>query len=338
MGGDQIVLVALVVLTLAAVFASNLKHAIIVSGVCGLWCSLTYLLYHAPDVAVSEAVVASTLGTVLLILTIRNYADISVADVGEGIWRRRWTALFLAVVTVGVLLLLARTPHVLVSPLHQEVLSEYVAGGGVNPVTMILFKYRALDTVLEALMLLVAVLGVVHLVVPRGERETYGLRGLSMAHPTMTKAIQLLTPIIIVVAVALIIGDPNTPGGGFQGGGLLAAVIVSRYLIHPVNVGQARGMEALEKLVFVAFAISVAAYILLELRGTVATYAPFMVVMNGLLGIKVFCGLGIMFLYFAGEDSVGVDSGGLEGSGLGDAGQGIAGLGDTGQAGGDGHA
>ncbi|WP_162616367.1 hypothetical protein [Xylanimonas allomyrinae] len=48
--------------------------------------------------------------------------------------------------------------------------------------------------------------------------------------------------------------------------------------------------------------MSVALYIFLGLQhATPEAYAPFMIAMNGLLGLKVFCGLSIMFLYFAKE-------------------------------------
>jgi hypothetical protein len=72
-----------------------------------------------------------------------------------------------------------------------------------------------------------------------------------------------------------------------------------------------KNMETLEKVIFVVFVISSALYVFMGLHdGLPATYAPFMIVMNGLLGVKVFCGLAIMFLYFAGGESSGHGAGG----------------------------
>jgi len=48
--------------------------------------------------------------------------------------------------------------------------------------------------------------------------------------------------------------------------------------------------------------LSVALYIFFGLQTQAPeAYTPFMLAMNGLLGLKVFCGLSIMFLYFARE-------------------------------------
>ncbi|ACZ30862.1 hypothetical protein Xcel_1842 [Xylanimonas cellulosilytica DSM 15894] len=303
MGIDQIVFVFMIVFAVRAVFASCLKHAIITSGVFGLWASLAYLLYHAPDVAVSEAVVASSLGTVLLILTIRSYDDVTVPGIPRMIWHRKGVDLLMLGTCGLVLWLTAQAAPVAATPVHEEVMRRFLEGSrAVNPVTSILLHHRVLDTVLEALMLLVAVLGVMHLTRSDGRLPGAEQQVLSRRHPTLVKAIQILTPVLVVTGAALVVGDPQTPGGGFQGAGLLAAVVVGRYLVGARGPRTTKGLENLEKAIFVVFVLSVALYVFLGLRDiTQEAYAPYMVVMNGLLGLKVFCGLSIMFLYFASE-------------------------------------
>ncbi|QAY70977.1 hydrogenase subunit MbhD domain-containing protein [Xylanimonas protaetiae] len=303
MGIDQVVFLFLIVFAVRAVFASCLKHAIITAGVFGLFASLAYLLYHAPDVAVSEAVVASSLGTVLLILTIRNYDDVSVPGIPRMIWHRKGVDLLMLGGAALVLWLTARSPQVAVAPVHEEVMRRFLEGSGtVNPVTSILLHYRVLDTVLEALMLLVAVLGVMHLTRSDGQMSAPENEALGRSHPTLVKAMQILTPVLVVAGAALVVGDPQTPGGGFQGAGLLAAVVVGRYLVGARGPRTTQGLETLEKVIFVVFVLSVVTYVLMGLREvTPDVYAPYMIAMNGLLGLKVFCGLSIMFLYFASE-------------------------------------
>jgi len=307
---EQAVFVFMIVFAVRAVFASNLKHAIISSSIFGLWASLAYLLFHAPDVAVSEAVVASTLGTVLLILAIRNYDDVTVPGIRRMVAHRLGVDLMVAATCMLVLFLTITLPAA-VAPgaLSTAVMDTFAESGRqVNPVTSILLHYRVFDTVLEALMLLIAVIGVMHLVefgkVKPGivQAEGYGL--LSKRHPTIVKALQIVTPLLLILGLGIIAGDPLTPGGGFQGAGLLAAVVVSRYLVGGVRAGRdTTALEALEKLVFVVFVACVALYIFLGWRTTFApeAYPAFMVAMNVLLGLKVFCGLSVMFLYFARE-------------------------------------
>jgi multicomponent Na+:H+ antiporter subunit B len=302
-GLEQLVFAFLIVFALAAVFASSLKRAIITSGVFGMWAAFAYLLFHAPDVAVSEAVVASSLGTVLLILTIRNYDDLSVPGIGQMIWRRKGADLLIAGACALVLWLTARAPVIAVAPMREQVMAAHLAGpGGVNPVTSVLLHYRVLDTVLEALMLLISVLGVMHLTRSDGRAASPENRVMSSRHPTLVTALRILTPVLVVVGAALIVGDPNTPGGGFQGAGLLAAVVVGRYLVGARGPRSTRALETLEKVIFVLFVISVVVYLLVGLRDIAPeAYAPWTILMNGLLGLKVFCGLSIMFLYFAAE-------------------------------------
>lgn len=122
-------------------------------------------------------------------------------------------------------------------------------------------------------------------------------------HPTAIKTIQLLIPILILLAGYLIINGPYSPGGGFQGGAALAVILISHYLIKPKEEVNPQTLENLEKLIFIVFVISVTLYIIMELNQMFPQfYVAYLIVMNILLGIKVFCGLSIMFLYFVLED------------------------------------
>lgn len=69
----QISLVALVVIAIITVQTQRLRNAVIYMGVLSLTSSFVYLLYNAPDVAIAEAVVGSTLATVLYLVALRKY-------------------------------------------------------------------------------------------------------------------------------------------------------------------------------------------------------------------------------------------------------------------------
>ncbi|MDR2703774.1 MAG: DUF4040 domain-containing protein [Cellulomonadaceae bacterium] len=299
---SQVIYLMLIVFAILTIAASCLKHAIILSSVFGLWASLAYLLYHAPDVSVSEAVVSSTLGTILLVLTIRKYTDVSLPPFRQ-LLRIRLSALFLLTTVCGLLIYFTvSTPSLGIAPLQVEIMESYFASQRiVSPVTSILLSYRVFDTVFEASMLLVAVLAVVHLTDTghRGGAAEY--LAVNEMHPTLRTAVRVLVPILFVVGAAMIIGDPFTPGGGFQGGGILAAIVVGRYLVRPYSGKRTDDMQKIEKLVFVLFVLSIIAYVLLDARNA-GIYPPFMLLMNALLGVKVFCGLSIMFLFFAAEE------------------------------------
>jgi len=298
----QLVFILILAFAFLTIAASCLKHAIILSSVMGLWASLAYLLYHAPDVAISEAVVASTLGTIMLVLTIRKYSDITLPPLRELVRIRWWAAVMLALTCGLMIWYTVSNPGISQSPLHAAVMQAYLDSPRiVNPISSILLDFRVFDTVLEASMLLVAVLAVVHLTDTSGHHGATSYPATNLSHPTLRTGIRVILPLFVVIGLALVAGDPFTPGGGFQGGGVLAAVVVGRYLIRPYGGGRTKAMENIEKIVFVTFVLSVMGYYALSLRSDF-TYPIFMIAMNTLLGIKVFCGLSIIFLFFAAEE------------------------------------
>ena len=301
-GLDQVVFVLMVIFALYTILARNLKRAILNSSIFGLWAALAYLLYHAPDVAVSEAVIASSIGTILYVLTIRYYDDLAVIRLGV-ISKRRTVDLLLVLVCGLTLVLSSWIPHRQLGPVELEVMYRYLDGPRVvNPVTSILLNYRVIDTIFESLLLVIAVLGVIHLTDSRSVIGVEGYQSFYRNHPTMRTAINILIPFMIIAGIALILGDPYTPGGGFQGGGLLVAVVISRYLIRTNDVVGIKQMESLEKVVFLIFVASVVLYIFIGWHDVVpGSYVPFMLSMNALLGLKVFCGLSLMFIYFVSE-------------------------------------
>lgn len=65
-----VIMVAIAVLTLQT---QRLRNAVIYMGVLSLVSSFVYLLYGAPDVAIAEAVVGSTLATVLYLVALQKY-------------------------------------------------------------------------------------------------------------------------------------------------------------------------------------------------------------------------------------------------------------------------
>ena len=298
----QLVFILILVFAFLTIGANCLKHAIILSSVMGVWASFAYLLYHAPDVAISEAVVASTLGTIMLVLTIRKYSDITLPPLRKLLRVRWWAAAMLALTCWLMIWYTMRNPGLAQAPLHVGIMEYYLAGPRiVSPISSILLDFRVFDTVMEASMLLVAVLAVVHLTDTSGHHGATSYPATNLSHPTMRTGIRVILPLFVVIGLALVAGDPFTPGGGFQGGGVLAAVVVGRYLIRPYGGGRTMAMENIEKIVFVTFVLSVMGYYVLSLRSDF-TYPIYMIAMNTLLGIKVFCGLSIIFLFFAAEE------------------------------------
>ncbi len=69
----ELTLLLLVVLSIAALQTRSLRNAVIYLGVFSLAISFVYLLYHAPDVAIAEAVIGSTIATILYLVALQKY-------------------------------------------------------------------------------------------------------------------------------------------------------------------------------------------------------------------------------------------------------------------------
>lgn len=69
----KIALIALVVLAIVTVQTQMMRVAVIFLGAFSLTISFVFLLYSAPDVALAEAVVGSTLSTILYLVALQKY-------------------------------------------------------------------------------------------------------------------------------------------------------------------------------------------------------------------------------------------------------------------------
>lgn len=111
-------------------------------------------------------------------------------------------------------------------------------------------------------------------------------------------------PFIVMFGYYIILNGHISPGGGFQGGAVLVAIFISRYLILPVQSIKLDSLRIIEKLVFVLILAVPMAFMFtmmnLKFPGLNQAY---LILMNVLLGIKVFCGLGIIFFRFVYYES-----------------------------------
>ncbi len=76
---EFILLASMVLLAILAIKAVILRMAIIYFGIFSLICSLLYLYYQAPDVAIAEAVIGSGLITLLYLTALKRYQVYNIA-------------------------------------------------------------------------------------------------------------------------------------------------------------------------------------------------------------------------------------------------------------------
>ncbi len=70
---EQFVFILMISAALFIVISRNLKYAVVGVGVFSLLASFCYLVFHAPDVAIAEAIIGSALSTILYIVALKKY-------------------------------------------------------------------------------------------------------------------------------------------------------------------------------------------------------------------------------------------------------------------------
>ncbi|MFO0875512.1 MAG: hydrogenase subunit MbhD domain-containing protein [Phycisphaerales bacterium] len=223
--------IGLVVLTLAvATWTINARetYAAVVGFVaCGLLLTLVWMRLAAPDVAMTEAAIGSGLsGMLLLGAASRLRATEPAAGVERpGAAHRLAAGALCAAVTAGlaaVVLSLPAPPPTLA----PEATSNLPRIGLGNPVTAVLLAYRALDTLLEKVVLLLALLGVWSLAPDQlwgGRARVWRVADGPPSGP-LTLLAQVLPPFGLIVGVYLFWNGANAPGGTFPAGTILAAM------------------------------------------------------------------------------------------------------------------
>lgn len=138
----------------------------------------------------------------------------------------------LALIGVGLALSLTHIPF---GQDRMQVADYYLNHGVVdtgapNLVTAIVVNYRGLDTLGEVTVLFIASLGVGVFLSLREKKETEDKRALPPASLIVRRGSQFLFPLIILFGGYIFVHGHLTPGGGFQGGSVIASAFLLMFL------------------------------------------------------------------------------------------------------------
>jgi multisubunit Na+/H+ antiporter MnhB subunit len=190
----------------------------------GLLLALVWVRLAAPDVALTEAAIGGGVtGVLLLGAAARLRGTAASTHEWPGVTMRLVVGALCAVVTVA----LAASLFLLPDPaptLAPEAAANLAPTGVGNPITGVLMAYRALDTVLEKVVLVLALIGVWSLAPDSSWGGVPGPRRHAQADDALVFLARLLPPLGIVIGVYLLWAGADEPGGAFQGGALLAAM------------------------------------------------------------------------------------------------------------------
>ena len=123
--------------------------------------------------------------------------------------------------------------------------------GASNIVTSVVVNYRGFDTLGEVTVLFVAAIGLGAVLATRGKKEKREIKPASLVLYT---GCRFLFPLILLFGAYIFIHGHLTPGGGFQGGAIVASAFVLVYLgcrRRRISETGSKTIESLGGLVFI---------------------------------------------------------------------------------------
>ncbi len=136
------------------------------------------------------------------------------------------------------------------APVHTHVSAHYIErgaeeAGATNLVTGVLLNYRGLDAAGEVTVIFTALIAVLAILLGTGTtpESTASSRGASdrrgadrestvaPVSPIVSFVVRLLAPFIALYAAYVILHGHVTPGGGFQGGAILAGLFIALAMV-----------------------------------------------------------------------------------------------------------
>jgi multisubunit Na+/H+ antiporter MnhB subunit len=225
-GAFALLLVLLILSVAAWTIAARRTFAAVVGFVAyGLLLSVAWVALSAIDVALTEAAIGAGLTGVLLISAAARLRATEVTLSAERAGTvLRWVAAMSSVAVAGaiaVAVLSLPDPAPTLAPAAAEHLG--VTGVG-NAVTAVLLAYRALDTLLESIVVVFALIGVWSLAPDRIWGGHPGPLHHADPNGVLAYLARILPPIGIIIGLYIFWIGADLPGGKFQGATILAAI------------------------------------------------------------------------------------------------------------------
>ena len=187
----------------------------------------------------------------------------------------------------------------------------YQQTGSLNLVTGIYLDYRLLDTLFEAGILLIAVTGVSYI----AQHENIEHNPLFMLDrfkipELFVSFARVIYPVVLLFGIYVIFNGHLAPGGGFQGGAILATALLILYYIDLKKKTNLEAIFTIEKFLYLSLLIIASfSYFtrgvwftnVMPLESGIDVKAIFLITLNLIIGAKVALGLTAIFIAFLKE-------------------------------------
>jgi multicomponent Na+:H+ antiporter subunit A len=253
----EVLVVAVIIAgAIAAAAAKSTMAAVLALGVVGYGVAMTFLLYGAPDLAMTQFSV-ETLTVIIYVLVFRHFRNLGALS--PSLVRYRDVLIGAANgMLIGTLVLSVATTETAARLREYFVEFGPTLGHGRNIVNVILVDFRGFDTMGEITVLATAAIGVRALLrIPVRDRAgSEHSREAPVTSPIFRTAVRYLMPLLLAFSLFLLARGHNEPGGGFVGG-LVAASAVALYLIA-YGAERARQLLWIKPMTLLAAGLSIA--------------------------------------------------------------------------------
>lgn len=242
---EAVVIIVLILAVLALPFVRNRLVAIILTGMSGYMVTLFFVLFRAPDLALTQMVV-ETVSVMLFLLCFYHLPKLKKEQVRL---RFKWTNALISIgvgVIVTLIALGVTSGGRMFEPISDYFLKEsYTSAGGKNVVNVILVDFRGFDTMLEITVLGIAALGIYALIKIDPGNEILGQRVvrqdilLPKSNDVILKTIsKVVIFIVFTFALFLFLAGHNSTGGGFIGGLMTSSALVLLSMAFGMRISQ----------------------------------------------------------------------------------------------------
>jgi multisubunit Na+/H+ antiporter MnhB subunit len=217
---DAVLGLLLVLAAIRVVATADIRGAVSSFIAYGMILALVWVRLEGVDIALTEIAVGSGLTTIVIL---RAISQVPSSSSSSSMGAKVAVGIVCAAVTLGLSVVLLGLPEPAPSLAPYVALNMPATALG-NPITGVLMVFRAMDTVLETVVVLLALIGVWALVPQRRLAELPATLGAGRAPESVVFLARALVPFGLVVGAYQLWAGADVPGGKFQGAAVLASM------------------------------------------------------------------------------------------------------------------
>ena len=215
---------------------------VILTSLFSILASFQYLLFNAPDVAITEASIGACLATIFILkasssietqkVQLENLQPIIEDRLSPKI-NSRIFVIFFVLFIIFFIKTSVDFPKILseeIPSIYNHTIKHYIYQTQnflkfSNIVTAVIISFRGYDTMIETIVILTAAISVIA-ILPKSKPIGIIKKSILNENSVVTNMVMLIIPFIVLFAFYIQAHGEESPGGGFQSGSILACAVI----------------------------------------------------------------------------------------------------------------